>query len=192
MSKSMLRIHVHASAPSTCRGSMSMLFAHVYAVCCMSMSILYIHVRLHGLEHAALTWTCSLTRTYTMGMASRTDMECSIDMGMQHEHGLIASTGTCNLDMNMQHGHGHAAWTWTWTCTNCSMCLSMLHVHVHAACYASHWVGWMVLYVEQIHSSINLQNIWVVPARFPPVPAVSLRWHLVCPHGRPRLHFWFY
>ncbi len=31
------------------------------------------------------------------------DMECSIDMNMQHGHG-------------MQYGHGHGAWTWT-----CSM-----------------------------------------------------------------------
>ncbi len=50
----MLDVHVHTARPCLCCTPMSML--HVHVKCCMSMSISV----LHRLEHAALTWSCSM------------------------------------------------------------------------------------------------------------------------------------
>jgi hypothetical protein len=44
---------------------------------------------LHGLEHAALTWTYSID--------------------MEQRHGNSAWTWTISMDMDIQHGHGYAA-----------------------------------------------------------------------------------
>jgi hypothetical protein len=41
------------------------------------------------------------------------DVLYSVDMNMQHRHGLSAWTWACSMDMDVQHGHGHAAWGWT-------------------------------------------------------------------------------
>jgi hypothetical protein len=38
------------------------------------------------------------------------DIECSIDMNMQHGHG-IQYGWICSMVMDMQNGFGHAAWT---------------------------------------------------------------------------------
>jgi hypothetical protein len=39
-------------------------------------------------------------------------MFISIDMNMQHGHGLAAWTWKCSMATDIQDGHGHAAWTW--------------------------------------------------------------------------------
>jgi hypothetical protein len=65
--------------------------------------------KLHGLEHAALTRTCS------------------IDMKLQHRHEQAAWTWTGSMDMNREHGHEQGAWIRSY-----SKDIDIQHKHDHA------------------------------------------------------------